>query len=36
MPSKPQGQRVYKAEAKEDPADNPFAILQQLKSGNED
>ncbi len=32
--SKPQdqGQRVYKAEAKSNPEDNPFAILQQLKT----
>ena len=30
--AKPQGQRVYKAEAETNPEDNPFAILQQLKS----
>lgn len=31
---KPQGQRVYKAEAKENPEDNPFAVLQQLQVAN--
>lgn len=29
-------QKVYTAEAKSNPEDNPFAILQQLKSGNKD
>ena len=33
---KPQGQRVYKAEAQENPEDNPFAILQQLKSAKKE
>ena len=33
---KPQGQRVYKAEAESNPEDNPFAILQQLKVSNKD
>ena len=28
----PQGQRVYKAEAQSNPEDNPFAVLQQLKT----
>lgn len=34
--SKPQGQRIYKAEAESKPEDNPFAILQQLKTGGKD
>ncbi len=33
---KPQGQRVYKAEAESKPEDNPFAILQQLKSSGKE
>ncbi len=35
-PKKDQGQRVYKAEAESKPEDNPFAILQQLKSGGKE
>lgn len=34
--AKPQGQRVYKAEAESKPEDNPFAILQQLKTNQKD
>lgn len=33
---KPQRDRVYIAEAKSNPEDSPFAILQQLKTGNKD
>lgn len=33
---KPQGQRVYTAEAKTNPEDNPFAILEQLKTAKKD
>jgi ATP-dependent RNA helicase SUPV3L1/SUV3 len=33
---KNQGQRVYTAEAEAKPEDNPFAILEQLKSGSKD
>lgn len=33
---KPQGQRVYTAEAKTKPEDNPFAILEQLKTAKKD
>lgn len=34
--SKPQGQRVYKAEAETKPEDSPFAILGQLKTNQKD
>ncbi len=33
---KPQGQRVFKAEAETKPEDSPFAILEQLKSSGKD